>query len=162
MKKTHLLLSFCSLLLLPSCGLFNKIKNGKGDNAVDERIERVIDVAKSKTGTPYKYGGTTDAGYDCSGLIFTSFKSVGLDIPRTSTQQATIGKDILMTKLRPGDLVFFATKKGDGKITHSGLVTEVKDKEVILFIHAANSGVREDNIYTPYYFNSFVKAKRPF
>jgi probable lipoprotein NlpC len=151
------------LLYLPACGLFNRIKkdDSNSDSAfTSKKAKEVIANARNKTGSPYKYGGKGDGGYDCSGLVFTSFQEAGIKLPRSSNEQATIGKDIAFEKVRPGDLVFFATKKGEGTISHVGIVTEVKDKEVVLFIHAANSGVQEDNLYAPYYFKTFVKAKR--
>ena len=163
MKKTKIFKT-CFLLLgvalLSSCGIFSKMKNA--DNPTSVKAPMVVNAAKKKMGTPYKYGGATSAGYDCSGLVFTSFDEANIKLPRTSAEQATVGKDIAMEKVRPGDLVFFATKKGEGKISHVGIVTEVKAKEVVMFIHAANTGVQEDNLYAPYYFNSFVKAKRPY
>ncbi len=163
MKNSFLFLSLLSMLLLvSSCSIFNKTKNGDAgaSSFSSKKAKAVIASARTKTGAPYKYGATGDGGYDCSGLVFTSFEEAGIKLPRTSTEQATVGRDVVFAKVRPGDLVFFATKKGDGKITHSGIVTEIKEKEVVMFIHAANSGVREDNLYAPYYFNSFVKAKR--
>jgi probable lipoprotein NlpC len=156
-KYTFLLLG---VVFLSSCGIFSKMKNT--DTPVSAKAPLVVNAAKKKMGTPYKYGGATSAGYDCSGLVFTSFDEVNIKLPRTSAEQATVGKDVAMEKVRPGDLVFFATKKGEGKISHVGIVTEVKAKEVVMFIHAANTGVQEDNLYAPYYFNSFVKAKRPY
>ena len=145
---------------LSSCSIFSKMRNS--DNPPSVKAPLVVQAAKKKMGAPYKYGGATSAGYDCSGLVFTSFDEANIRLPRTSVEQANVGKDIAMEKVRPGDLVFFATKKGEGKISHVGIVTEVKTKEVIMFIHAANTGVQEDNLYAPYYFNSFVKAKRPY
>ena len=66
-----------------------------------------------------------------------------------------------MRDLRVGDLVFFITGKED-KISHVGIVTEVKSKNDIRFIHAADSGVKEDNLFTKYYQKTFTKAMRPF
>jgi probable lipoprotein NlpC len=154
---------FLSLIYMTSCSVFERLRNGKSsESSVPPKAREVIGNAREKLGTPYKYAGATPAGYDCSGLVFTSFQEAGITLPRTSGEQATVGKDVLMKDVRPGDLVFFATKKGEGKISHVGIVSELKDKEVVMFIHAANTGVQEDNLYSPYYFNSFVKAKRPY
>ena len=151
------------LVLISSCGLFERLRKVEDDKyPTSNRIKQVIAAARDKTGSPYKFGGKTPAGYDCSGLVFVSFEEVGLRLPRTSTEQATVGKEIAFENVRPGDLVFFATKKGDDKISHVGLVTEIKGDEVVLFIHAANTGVKEDNLYAPYYKKTFVKATRPF
>src|SRR5690606_34867835 len=126
-------------------------------------VNKVIETARSFTGVPYKWGGTTRAGMDCSGLLLIAFQSAGLNIPRTSKAQSKIGKGVSIYEVRPGDLVFFKAGKYNSKITHVGLVTEVKDKRNIRFIHASTKlGVVENNIFTDYYHNIFVKARRPF
>jgi probable lipoprotein NlpC len=125
--------------------------------------ETVIETARSFIGTPYKYGGTTRKGMDCSGLLFTSFKAVDINIPRTSQEQASMGKSVRTSDIQPGDLVFFTEKKGSNRISHVGLVTEVRDSDEIIFIHSTNSrGVMEDNLFSAYYHKIFVKAVRPF
>jgi cell wall-associated NlpC family hydrolase len=115
-------------------------------------------------GTPYKWGGTSRSGLDCSGLLLISFRSAGIDIPRTSSDQSKMGKEVSLYQLKPGDLVFFAAKKHNRrKITHVGLVTYVHGNHNIQFIHASTKlGVVENNIYTDYYRRIFVKARRVF
>ena len=100
---------------------------------------------------------------DCSGLIYNSFLAAGKKIPRTTGEQEHYGKKVSIYDLRPGDLVFFAAKKGRRKITHVGLVTEIKNRKNVQFIHASSSlGVIENNIFSDYYRGVFVKAVRPF
>lgn len=114
-------------------------------------------------GTPYKYGGTTRKGMDCSGLLFTSFQAVDLNIPRTSYQQATIGKPVEVRRIQPGDLVFFSEKKGVKKVSHVGMVTAVKSDQEIIFIHSTiHRGVMEDDLFSEHYRKIFIKAVRPF
>ena len=156
-------LCFNMIFLLSSCGLFerlHKISDHKKESS--SRANKVVEAARDKTGSPYKFGGKTAAGYDCSGLVFMSFEEVGMRLPRTSSEQATVGKEVALENVRPGDLVFFATKKGDSKISHVGIVTEIKEKEIVLFIHAANTGVQEDNLYSKYYQKTFIMARRMF
>lgn len=154
----------CSILfiifLMNSCGLFKSKHSSKTYNRLTNDI---ITTARSYTGTPYRSGGLTEKGMDCSGLLFTTFKSVGLQLPRTSWQQAETGQEVRLSEVRPGDLLFFVTnKKGAGAINHSGIVTEVR-KDEIRFIHSSTSkGVREDNLYTDYWRAAFAKAVRPF
>lgn len=151
------------VLLLSSCGVFNNTKITKLETkSPNTPAMEVVDAARKKIGSPYKAGGTTGTGYDCSGLVFSTFEEVGLKLPRTSIEQATVGKEVAFEHVRPGDLVFFATKKNDRKISHVGLVTEIKGEEVVLFIHAANSGVKEDNLFSEYYRRTFVTARRTF
>ncbi len=129
----------------------------------DAKIQTVIRAAKSYTGTPYQWGGMTRAGMDCSGLLINSFRAVDFEIPRTSKQQSDVGSKVPPGKLAPGDLVFFATGKKRREITHVGLVTEVRGKQDIRFIHASSSlGVVEANLFTDYYIKRYVTARRPF
>lgn len=144
------------LYIMSSCAAGKKTKT-------TEKVDLIIQTARSYIGTPYKWGGTTRAGMDCSGLLYNSFMVVGVAIPRTSRDQARYGTKVSFYDLRPGDLVFFAGKKGSRKVTHVGMVTEVKDKHNVQFIHASSSlGVVENNIYSNYYRGIFVKARRPF
>ncbi len=127
----------------------------------DEKVQRVISSARSYLGTPYKYGGTTRAGMDCSGLLLNAFKEVDISLPRSSSDQSKVGVDVKMGELQPGDLVFFATGRKKKQITHVGLVTEVKSKKEVKFIHASSKiGVCEVNIYSAYYQKAYRKARR--
>lgn len=143
------------LLLLASCGSARKT-NGRKD-----QIKTVIEAARTFTGTPYKYGGTTRSGMDCSGLTTNAYKAIEISLPRTSSAQALVGQRIEIEDLRPGDLVFFALGKRRKEITHVGLITEVKGKENVKMIHATTAlGVVETNIYEKYYFKHLRGARR--
>ncbi len=126
----------------------------------DEIIEQVIRLTKSYEGTPYRFGGSSRSGMDCSGLLTTCFNEAGLQLPRSSTEQSTVGQEVSLAEVKPGDLIFFSTEKGKG-INHVGLVTQAADGE-ITFIHSTVSkGVMEDKLSTPYYKRAYVKARRP-
>lgn len=142
-------------LLLASCAASKKA------SVRASKVERVIHSARAFIGTPYKYGGTTRAGMDCSGLLMNSFHAIQLSLPRTSEAQSKVGDEVKMKDLQPGDLVFFATGKKKRRITHVGLVTEVNGQRNVKFIHASSSlGVVETNIYADYYQKRFRVARR--
>lgn len=134
------------------------------ENKSESQVDKVISIARSYTGVPYRWGGTTRSGMDCSGLLMTCFSGANLDLPRTTAEQVKFGRGVRLYELQPGDLVFFAAKKGNpNKVTHVGMVTEVNDKHDVRFIHASTKlGVVENNIYTDYYRKIFIKARRPF
>ncbi|HEX9649028.1 MAG TPA: NlpC/P60 family protein, partial [Cyclobacteriaceae bacterium] len=83
--------------------------------------------------------------------------------PRTSEGQAKIGEKVKINKIQPGDLVFFATGKRRRKITHVGMVTEVRGSSNVKFIHSSSSlGVVESSLYQEYYRKRFRMARRLF
>src|SRR5258708_30713092 len=123
----------------------------------DKQITTVIKTARTFTGTPYKWGGTTRSGMDCSGLTGNAFQSINISLPRTADAQALMGEKVKMGKLRPGDLLFFATGKKRRVITHVGIVTEVKSKDNVKFIHASTSlGAVETNLYSDSYIKRLI------
>ncbi|WP_230679830.1 C40 family peptidase [Pontibacter rufus] len=126
------------------------------------QISTVIETARSYTGVPYKWGGTTRVGMDCSGLLCTSFQSIDVPLPRTSEEQSHYGKKVKLKNIREGDLVFFGANRFSNEVTHVGMVTEVISDEEVRFIHASTSlGVTENNLYSDYFQKLFIKAVRP-
>lgn len=131
-----------------------------GHKSKRARLEVLISTARSYIGTPYKWGGTSRRGMDCSGLLLNSFKAIKYEIPRTSAGQSKIGKRVGKDEIKPGDLIFFATGKKKRKITHVGLVTDVHGGDV-QFIHASSSkGVTESHLSTEYYRKRYRQARR--
>lgn len=71
--------------------------------------DKVVTTASKYQGAPYRFGGTTPKGFDCSGYTQLVFKAHGISLPRTSDQQYKLGRPISKKELRKGDLVFFST-----------------------------------------------------
>jgi cell wall-associated NlpC family hydrolase len=127
---------------------------------LDATTRTVIQTAKSYAGTPYKYGGTTRAGMDCSGLVYTSFLAADKTLPRSSSAMAQTGTPVDRKNLRPGHLVFFSYNTA-GKVGHVGLVIQVKNGDAE-FIHATTQlGVTTSWLSDPHWDSRFVKAIIP-
>ena len=130
----------------------NKIENSK--------TKKLIEIANSFSGVSYKAGGATKKGMDCSGLVNTSFKQIGISLPRSSNEISAKGKEITLDDIKVGDLLFFDIARLKGEINHVGLVTSIVNKEVF-FIHSTTSkGVIISSMNETYWKNEFVKAKR--
>jgi cell wall-associated NlpC family hydrolase len=95
--------------------------------------QKIVDTAKQYLGVPYVWGGSTPSGFDCSGLTQYVFRAHGINLPRTTKEQWTVGKSISKSQLEIGDLVFFANTYTSG-ISHVGIY--VGDNQ---FIHASSS-----------------------
>ena len=129
----------------------------------DKRVKSVIKEAKKYLGTPYAWGGMSQKGVDCSGLMVVAFKAADVSIPRVSGDQYKHGKSLKRKDLAPGDMVFF-TSPGNGGVAHSGLVIEVIGKgDKVKFIHASSSkGVIISDLDGYYWRDHFRWACRVF
>jgi cell wall-associated NlpC family hydrolase len=123
-----------------------------------ERAHRVAEVALKYLGAPYLWGGTTPAGWDCSGFILYVYQeAAGITLPRTSQAQYMVGRAIPVEAIQAGDLVFFADVSGPG-ITHNGIA--LGDGR---FIHARSEryGTVITSLADPYWAGHFAGARRP-
>ncbi len=120
----------------------------------------IISNARRFEGTPYKYGGTTSKGMDCSGLVYTAFLEENISIPRVSREIAKEGTHIKTDEVIPGDLLFFITGRRSKQINHVGIVVDVLPGQ-ILFIHSSTSqGVIVSSLNEGYWNNAFKEARR--
>ncbi len=134
-------------------------KNQDSFNALSYQNDRfdlnleLFDFYSEWEGVGYKLGGDSKNGIDCSGFIQKAFKEkFNLTMPRTTTLQSEVGKEIDKNELRSGDLVFFKT----GEINHVGIYLEDG-----MFIHASTKiGVTISELDNSYFSKSYWKAQR--
>jgi cell wall-associated NlpC family hydrolase len=125
------------------------------------KAEDVVAYAKQFEGTRYKWGGITKSGMDCSGLVYESFKSHDIILPRMSKDMAKRGEKISLKNVSIGDLLFFKTGNNRrNSINHVGLIIDIKNND-IEFIHATSSkGVTISTLNETYWLKSFHEARR--
>lgn len=135
--------------------------NKKGNSRNNSKIDSLIMFAHQYMGNRYRRGGTTAAGFDCSGYTMTVFKHLDIKLPHTSAGQGLIGISINQQNIQKGDLILFrGSNRRSRRIGHVGIVISEKG-EPVKFIHSSTSeGVRIDNLNAPYYRNRYVKAVR--
>ena len=110
----------------------------------------VVAIAQRYLGVPYRWGGASPAGFDCSGLVMYVFAQVGVSLPHSSYAQYGAGSPVSRDQLQPGDLVFF-----DG-LGHVGIYVGGNS-----FIHAPHSGdVVKISSMTGWYASTYVGARR--
>ena len=120
---------------------------------------RIVNIATQYKGTPYREGGTTPYGFDCSGFTSYVFKKAGITIPRTTGLQYDSGSRVAKSDLMKGDLIFFMRWPLAGMIlppNHVGIY--VGDGQ---FIHASSKGaaVRYDSLNNPYWKSRYKGAR---
>ncbi|WP_291140497.1 C40 family peptidase [Flavobacterium sp. UBA7680] len=131
------------------------VYNGNHSDLIDQLILN----ATENIGTRYRSGGTTKAGFDCSGLMFCTFGNFDIKLPRSSIEQSRIGTKVATTEAQKGDLIFFKTN-GRRHINHVGMVVENADGE-IKFVHSStHGGVMISSTKEAYYQRAFSQINR--
>lgn len=157
MKKISFICLFF-LFILNSCGTVSPLvlKANKGVSVTD----KVVYNALQFEGVRYRRGGVTANGFDCSGLIYTSFNLENIQLPRQSMYMANEGVEISLSQVKKGDLLFFITGRKSKNINHVGLIVSIDDNE-ISFIHATTArGVIVSSLSERYWKNAFLKATK--
>lgn len=122
-----------------------------------DATKKLVRTALSMRGFPYRWGGTTKRGFDCSGFTKYLYSEVkGVDIPRTAAAQFKSGQKVAGKDLKPGDLLFFRTR--GRHVGHVGIY--IGNGKMV---HAANprAGVKVDQLFGGYWGKRLVGARRP-
>jgi murein DD-endopeptidase len=116
---------------------------------------RGLAIAHDMVGAPYRYGGSSPRGFDCSGLVYYSYREAGLQVPRTTGEQYRQSERISLASLQRGDLLFFRISRA--KISHVGIYAG--DGR---FIHAPSGGkqVSYASLNDPYWKSRVIGAGR--
>jgi cell wall-associated NlpC family hydrolase len=119
-----------------------------------QRIVSGLNIAQHQKGDPYSWGAAGPGRFDCSGLIYYSYRQAGIDVPRTSSAQAAHARRIPTSQLRPGDFVFFyhgAARAGN--VYHVGIYSGVQNGQRTI-LHAPRPGqrVKTEPIWTSQWF----------
>ncbi len=125
-----------------------------GVGAAERAADRAVFTAMQMVGAPYRYGGSTPDGFDCSGLVQYAYGAAGVPLPRTAEQQYSATESLTLEQARPGDLLFFR----DGRrISHVALYLGQGR-----FVHAPNRGrnVSLGSFADSYYRSHFARAGR--
>jgi peptidoglycan endopeptidase LytE len=131
---------------------------GLGTTTADSAVtisQRVIKLARTMLNVPYRFGGSTLRGIDCSAYVQRVFRLMDVQIPRTAREQYSVGARIGRSDVQVGDLVFFRTYASFP--SHVGIYLGEN-----LFIHASSMvhRVTIDNMDQPYYRKRFIGARR--
>jgi cell wall-associated NlpC family hydrolase len=156
--KRFLLLA-CLGVMLPVCG--QTAAPAPQPAPEPGQLSTLLAKAKACIGVPYRWGGMSTKGFDCSGFVRFVFGSCGIDLDRTSRSQAEQGDPIDLAKIQPGDLLFFSTQGMRKGISHVGIYLGEGQ-----FIHAASwSGPRRGcvqlgQLASKYFADRLVAARR--
>lgn len=161
MKQSLYLL--CLLVLFSACKSNSAIVTSKKKETSSSKTKQLNEQltlsATENIGVRYKLAGTSKTGFDCSGLVYATFNSYEIKVPRTSLEQSKLGTIIKWDMAQKGDLIFFKTNNSK-QINHVGIITEITDDE-IKFIHSSTSrGVIISSTKETYYQKSFAQINR--
>ena len=133
---------------------------GTGYSSV--RAEEVIDYASKFLGRPYRRGSGGPKAFDCSGFTSFVFRNFDISLSRSSRDQYGQGVSISRNDIQPGDLLFFAGRRGGKTVGHVAIATSVNEDGTVDFIHASTTGgIRHDRYPDGgYYSQRFIGARR--
>lgn len=122
--------------------------------------EHLIQFAAKQLHIPYRAGGSSLKGFDCSGFVRYCYQQFDILLPHSSAKQASHGDAVRLEDAKPGDLVFFKGQSTKSSIGHVGIITDIGPNSV-RFIHAAfKGGIRYDLLQADYYRKRLVAIRR--
>ncbi len=146
-----------SLTLLLAFSLVVATSGTADASARDRKIRRAANIAIAQIGDPYNYGSNGPGSFDCSGLTSFAYNRAGLNLPRTSGQQAQYARRIKKSNMRRGDLVFFT---GGGGVYHVGMFLKRRNgKPIIIHSPSTGSRVHRTKIWTSSWFAGTVRGR---
>ncbi len=133
------------------------VKNDSTEISERKKRKNIVRTAQKYIGCKYRSGGKTAKGFDCSGFAYCVMKENNIQLKRSSRDQALQGEPIKISKLKPGDLIFFASKS---RINHVGIISE-NGRNSLKMIHASSSrGIIEEDILKSTYWQQRIKEGR--
>jgi cell wall-associated NlpC family hydrolase len=136
--------------------------SGYASTFYNSTIDNIISVGKMFLGIPYRWGGTSENGFDCSGFIKYIFEWFGIQLPRTSREMASYGSYVSKNELQKGDLIFFSGRNmNSGVIGHIGIVVEVTNEAIKMMHSSSSQGVHIEDLNQSVYFSKrYMTARR--
>ena len=155
MLKTGVIwLGIALTMLLAGCAGF-----GGGDipAQISDTRQTIVFEATGQIGRPYRYGGTTPDGFDCSGLTRYVYAQAGVSLPRSTREQHEAGKTIKIDQAQPGDLLFYRFGRSGGNVDHVAIYLGNGEA-----VHAPATGrtVIVASVGDPWWEKRFVNAVR--
>jgi cell wall-associated NlpC family hydrolase len=134
------------IISLSACGpkTARPPRAGSGRDISSAQGQKIVQTATKQTGIRYKFGGDTPRGFDCSGLVWWSYRENGIKVPRVTGDQSRAGRSVSLKQAYSGDILVFSINSG----LHTAIYTGNGE-----FIHSPSSGkrVRKDKVDDPYW-----------
>ena len=150
MRSTAALVGLTAALLAGGCASGPKLPRPAAEAPSPARA-KIVATAMQYVGAPYARGGTTPAGFDCSGFVMFVYGRAGIALPHSAERQYRLGSAVAREDLEPGDVVFF------DRLGHSGIYIGN-----LQFVHATKPGdvVKVSRLDEDWYRRRWVGARR--
>lgn len=136
----------------------NNGQQNEAEQSATTKADQIIATGEKYLGTPYQFGAKSGQTrtFDCSSFVQHVFKENGIDLPRNSRQQSTVGQTVPFSEIQKGDLLFFELRSNPGRIGHVGIYAGNNK-----ILHTWGSGgVQYDDLSDRWLKEGFVKAQR--